>query len=101
MDNKRTRGIGGAGLVIILVAVFAVLWLTNQFESREHTISQSQFEDLVDKDNVAFVIVHQNKSVPTGRLEITLNESTDEEDTLRYLYVSDVNEIQEYLQEKN
>lgn len=100
MDNKRTRGIGGAGLVIILVAVFAVLWLTNQFESREHTISQSQFEDLVDKDNVAFVIVHQNKSVPTGRLEITLNESTDEEDTLRYLYVSDVNEIQEYLQEK-
>ena len=100
MDNKRTRGIGGAGLVIILVAVFAVLWLTNQFESREHTISQSQFEDLVDKNNVAFVIVHQNKSVPTGRLEITLNESTDEEDTLRYLYVSDVNEIQEYLQEK-
>ncbi len=100
MDNKRTRGVGGAGLVIILVAVFAVLWLTNQFESREHTISQSQFEDLVDKDNVAFVIVHQNKSVPTGRLEITLNESTDEEDTLRYLYVSDVNEIQEYLQEK-
>lgn len=100
MDNKRTRGVGGAGLVVILVAVFAVLWLTNQFESREHTISQSQFEDLVDKDNVAFVIVHQNKSVPTGRLEITLNESTDEEDTLRYLYVSDVNEIQEYLQEK-
>ena len=49
---------------------------------------------------MAFVIVHQNKSVPTGRLEITLNESTDEEDTLRYLYVSDVNEIQEYLQEK-
>lgn len=101
MDNKKTRGIGGAGLVIILVAVFAVLWLTNQFESREHTISWSQFEELVDKDNVAFVIVHQNKSVPTGRLEISLNESTDDDDTLRYLYVSDVNEIQEYLQEKS
>lgn len=100
MDNKRTRGIGGAGLVIILLAVFAVLWLTNQFESREHTISWSQFEELVDKDNVAFVIIHQNKSVPTGRLEITLNESTDEDDSLRYLYVSDVNEIQEYLQDK-
>ncbi len=101
MDNKRTRGMGGAGLVIILLAVFAVLWLTNQFESREHTISWSQFEELVKKDDVSFVVLHQNKSVPTGRLEITLNESTDDDDTLRYLYVSDVNEIQDYLKEKN
>ncbi len=100
MDNKKTRGIGGAGLVLVLLAVFAVLWLTNQFESREHTITWNQFEELVKEDNISYVIVHQNKSVPTGRVEIALNTSDDEDDALRYLYVSDVNEIQDYLKEK-
>ncbi len=100
MDNKKTRGIGGAGLVLVLLAVFAVLWLTNQFESREHTITWNQFEELVKEDNISYVIVHQNKSVPTGRVEIALNTSEDEDDALRYLYVSDVNEIQDYLKEK-
>ncbi len=100
MDNKKTRGIGGAGLVLVLLAVFAVLWLTNQFESREHTITWNQFEELVKEDNISYVIVHQNKSVPTGRVEIALNASDDEDDALRYLYVSDVNEIQDYLKEK-
>lgn len=100
MDNKKTRGIGGAGLVLVLLAVFAVLWLTNQFESREHTITWNQFEELVKEDNISYVIVHQNKSVPTGRVEIALNTSDDEDDALRYLYVSNVNEIQDYLKEK-
>jgi hypothetical protein len=48
---------------------------------------------------VTQIEVAQNKKVPTGKVIIEL-EGKDEEMEYRYLFVSDVNEIQTYLQEK-
>ena len=101
MNTKKTRGIGGAGVLIAVLLIFAVLWLTNQFDAREKMMSWQQFEELIDGDNVASVTVNQNKSVPTGRVEVTLKKADENGDELKYLYVSDVNEIESYLKEKN
>ena len=101
MNTKKTRGIGGAGVLIAVLLIFAVLWLTNQFDAREKMMSWQQFEELIDGDNVASVTVNQNKSVPTGRVEVTLKKADENGDELKYLYVSDVNEIESYLKEMN
>ena len=101
MNTKKTRGIGGAGVLIVVLLIFAVLWLTNQFDAREKMMSWQQFEELIEGDNVASVTVNQNKSVPTGRVEVTLKTADENGDELKYLYVSDVNEIESYLKEKN
>ena len=101
MNTKKTRGIGGAGVLIAVLLIFAVLWLTNQFDVREKMMSWQQFEELIEGDNVASVTVNQNKSVPTGRVEVTLKKADENGDELKYLYVSDVNEIESYLKEKN
>ena len=101
MNTKKTRGIGGAGVLIVVLLIFAALWLTNQFDAREKMMSWQQFEELIEGDNVASVTVNQNKSVPTGRVEVTLKTADENGDELKYLYVSDVNEIESYLKEKN
>ena len=100
MNNKKARGLNGAVLLVFVVFLFAALWFTNQFDQREKEISWKEFQQLVQKDKIESVEVNQNKSVPTGRLEIEL-KGDDSSDNIRYLYVSDVNEIQDYLKDQN
>ena len=100
MNNKKARGLNGAVLLVFVVFLFAALWFTNQFDQREKEISWKEFQQLVKKDKIESVEVNQNKSVPTGRLEIEL-KGDDSSDNIRYLYVSDVNEIQDYLKDQN
>lgn len=100
MDNKKARGLNGAVFLVFVVFLFAALWFTNQFDQREKEITWKNFQQLVQNDKIESVEVNQNKSVPTGRVEITL-KGDDDSDKIRYLYVSDVNEIQDYLKEQN
>ena len=44
-------------------------------------------------------MITQNKNVPTGRVELRFKDELDEE-SVKYLYVSDVNVIQEYMKDK-
>ena len=100
MNNKKARGLNGAVFMVFVVFLFAALWFTNQFDQREKEITWKNFQQLVQNDKIESVEVNQNKSVPTGRVEITL-KGDDDSDKIRYLYVSDVNEIQDYLKEQN
>lgn len=100
MDNKKARGLNGAVFLVFIIFLFAALWFTNQFDQREKEITWKNFQQLVQNDKIESVEVNQNKSVPTGRVEITL-KGDDDSDKIRYLYVSDVNEIQDYLKEQN
>ena len=100
MNNKKARGLNGAVFLVFVVFLFAALWFTNQFDQREKEITWKNFQQLVQNDKIESVEVNQNKSVPTGRVEITL-KGDDDSDKIRYLYVSDVNEIQDYLKEQN
>ena len=100
MNNKRTKGVSGFTLLIVAVVLFAVLWYTSRFEERDRELSWDEFQALVTSDNVADVTVRQNKSVPTGRVEIELSKEDAEGDLVKYFYVSDVNKIQDYLKEQ-
>lgn len=99
MNDKKTRGLSGATVLIFVVFLFAALWFTNQFDQKDKELTWKEFEKLIVSDNVEAVTVSQNKNVPTGRVEIQVDTKNDE-DSVRYLYVSDVNEIQNYLKEK-
>ena len=98
MNDRKVRGLSGATVLTLVVFLFVILWLTNQFDQKEEEINWKEFEELVTKDNLGNVVVNQNKNVPTGRVDIELKDKLGE---LKYLYVSDVNQVQDYLQEKN
>ncbi len=86
-------------LLSLIIVLFAMLWFTNRFDQREDEITWKKFESIIDSEKVRNIIITQNKAVPTGRVQLTLRG--DAGDEICYLYVSDVNEIQDYLQEKN
>ncbi len=98
MNDRKVRGLSGATVLTLVIFLFAVLWLTNQFDQKEEEINWKEFEELVTSKDLGKVVVNQNKNVPTGRVEIELKNKEGES---KSLYVSDVNEIQDYLKEKN
>ncbi|MBM6827291.1 ATP-dependent zinc metalloprotease FtsH [Mordavella massiliensis] len=100
MNNKRTRGFGSVTLLVIAIAMMAVLWYTSRFEGRDRDLTWDQFQELITDEAVADVTVRQNKDVPTGRVEIELKQEDADGDLIKYYYVSDVNEIQDYLKEQ-
>ncbi len=101
MNTKHNRGFGGGTLLIFIIVLFAVFWFTNLFEQREDEITWQAFEKLVKAEAVEEVTVSQNKAVPTGRVEIRLKEKESISGEIRYLYVSDVNEVQKYLKKND
>ncbi len=98
MNDRKVRGLSGATVLTLVVFLFVILWLTNQFDQKEEEINWKEFQELVTSDKLGNVVVNQNKNVPTGRVEMELKDKVGE---IKYLYVSDVNEVQDYLQEKN
>ena len=74
MDTRKNKGISGAGLLVLVVFLFAVLWFTNMFENQSDRLTWSEFQTLVTGDNVDSISVIQNKNVPTGHVEIKLRK---------------------------
>lgn len=85
--------------MLFVIALFAILWFTNQIDQREKEISYKEFCSLIEDGEAANVLVVQNKSVPTGRVDVEVKQDV-EDGSVRSLYVSDVNEIQQYLKEQ-
>ena len=83
-------------LLVIAIAMMAVLWYTSRFEGRDRDLTWDQFQELITDEAVADVTVRQN----TGRVEIELKQEDADGDLIKYYYVSDVNEIQDYLKEQ-
>ena len=101
MKDGKNRGISGITLLIFILFVFGVLWFTNQFDQREREITWEDFTKLTQEGKVESYLIRQNKNVPTGRVEIQLEGRNGEAGEIKYLYVSDVNELQDYLRDKN
>ncbi len=98
MNDKRGRGLSGATLLVCVILLFATLWFTNQIDQLDKQITYQEFESLVENDEVSEVTIVQNSDVPTGRLEITVADAQEGDET-KQVYVSDVNEVQDYLAE--
>lgn len=99
MNDRKVRGLSGATLLTLVLCVFILLWFTNQFDQKEEEVTWKEFEELVQDKSVESVVITQNKNVPTGRVTVELKGAGGEEN-YKYLYVSDVNVIQEYLKDK-
>ena len=96
-DNKKNRGLSGITLFLFVLIVLGALWFTNTLDSKESQLSRQKFEKLITSEKVDSVTITQNKNVPTGSAEVQLKNKKNGENEKNYLYVSDVNEIQKYL----
>ena len=96
-DNKKNRGLSGITLFLFVLIVLGALWYTNTLDSKESQLSRQKFEKLITSEKVDSVTITQNKNVPTGSVEVQLKNKKNGENEKNYLYVSDVNEIQKYL----
>lgn len=96
-DNKKNRGLSGITLFLFVLIVLGALWFTNTLDSKDSQLSRQKFEKLITSEKVDSVTITQNKNVPTGSVEVQLKNKKNGENEKNYLYVSDVNEIQKYL----
>ncbi len=99
MNERRNRGISGFSALVFIIFLFGMLWFTNQMEQQETNMTWKEFEALLDKkDEVVSVNIAQNKNIPTG--SVTVEVKDGDETVQKYLYVSDVNKVEELLDEK-
>ncbi len=82
-------------MMILMMACF-VLWFMREANVYRNTYTFEEFRRAIQTEKVESIWIEQNKAVPTGSVEITLKE----EDEVRYLTVSDVNEVQKMLEEE-
>ncbi len=73
-----------------------MLWFMREANVYRNTYTFEEFRRAIQTEKVKSVWIEQNKAVPTGSVEITLKEGEE----LRYLNVSDVNDVQKMLEEE-
>ena len=85
---------GGASIFMVVALALLVYWFIGQMNMKQREYTYQEFTQAVQDGDVDSVIIRQNKEVPTGRLEIQMKDQSED---VKYLNVSDVNEIQELL----
>ena len=89
MNTNSKRGFRGFGFYAILVLIVILIWYGLTGNTSTSTYTRAEFEKALQKGNVTYVKVEQNREVPTGSLKIKLTDGTQQ-----YLYASDINEMQ-------
>ena len=92
--NKGNKGFGFYILLIAMFLFMVLIW-REMWTEREEYITYSEFEENLENDQIMSVNIVQNAEVPTGVVEMVFR--TGEE---KYLYVSDVNQIEGLLKDK-
>ena len=92
MNNNKKRGFGGFPTLLIILLVLSVYYYVGVFADLNSSCSYNEFLGYLNQERVESVVIEQNKEVPTGTLEVTL----DDESTV-YVNVTDVNDAQELL----
>ena len=93
MNDKKYKGISGTTVIVFIAVIFFVLWMTSRVQMHGQEMTFTQFVQEVQDDNVADVVISQNKAVPTGVVTFTLEDSQ----AAGRVNISDVNEIQKLL----
>ena len=89
MNTNSKRGFRGFGFYAILVLVVILIWYGLTRNTSTSSYTRAEFEKALQKGNVTYVKVEQNREVPTGSLKIKLKDGTQQ-----YMYSSDINEMQ-------
>ena len=85
---------GSFSPLLIMTIVFFLSWGVLEMTMNGNAVSYEEFLKELNNNQIESVVIEQNKAVPTGKLEIKL-----ENEEVKYLEVSDVNEMQELLKE--
>ena len=93
-DNRNIRGIGF--YLLLGVLLFVMIYGLRETLGNKQTLTEKEFSEMLAQDMVASVVIRQNREVPTGILEITRMDGSEET-----LYVSDVTKIQKELEKYN
>lgn len=94
---KQQNGFRGSWLLFpLLLIVLIVYFMQGMQSSRQNELSYQQFEQLIDSGDVSSLTIYQNEQTPTGRVGI-VSRSGD----AYVINVTDVNQTQQLLQEKN
>ncbi|MGN0240598.1 MAG: ATP-dependent metallopeptidase FtsH/Yme1/Tma family protein, partial [Candidatus Weimeria sp.] len=93
---ERRRGLNGLGFYILLILIVILFWFyfTNRSQSN---YSMSKLTEDIEKNQVTSISIQQNREVPTGEVDVTLKGK----DTRYFFYVSDVKEVESYLNSEN
>ena len=92
--NKKGRGIGVGrfSTLIIVLFVLGLYYVVGQMAMQQQSYTYEDFIEAVEQGQVQSVVIEQDKAVPTGSLELTMENGDS-----KYVNVSDVNEAQEIL----
>lgn len=94
--NKKNKGAGGFPLFLLVVMFLGLWWFMMQEPHKTEVYTYQEFREAVEKSEVEKTSIKQNKAIPTGRVEVQFKDGTK-----KSFNVSDVNEVQKFLDEKN
>lgn len=93
MKKRNYRGFGFYAMLVVVVVVVWLMLDVRRDEANEYTMTE--FHTALENGDIVHIEIEQNREIPTGILNIRLNNGT-----IKELYVSDVNEIQQLLDAK-
>ncbi len=94
-NNKSGNGFKGIFIyVIIILAVFAVIFLLTNTSKVDDDYTYNEFRSDLQSGAVKEIEISQNSEVPTGALKITFKDSTS-----KVLYVENLSEMTKELKE--
>ena len=98
MNTKsKKRGFhSGWGLYMLFILLVVLFWYNMTGTNQATSINKAEFIAALTNDEVKSVKITQNAEVPTGKLTVLLQD-----DTTRIMYVSDVNEAQDWMQDND
>ncbi len=96
--NSRNRGMNNFSFAAFFVMLLIVVYFATRMQTQSTEVTFRDFEKAVADGQIESVEVYQNKTPPTGYVDYQVKEAGDEEKRQK-LYVSDVNDIQDYLQD--
>ena len=98
MDNKRGSRFSGVGIYLFIVVIAAMfIMYVSRMNSGASDYTYSEFVNDVNKGKVESVVIRQNSEVPTGELSVKVRGVQN----VKNVYVSDVNQVEEILLDKN
>ena len=85
-------------VLLMIVCISALMYVYAKNASQQHTATKSEFENLLNSQDLSIVYIKQNQEIPSG--SATLVDANGKELLSNY-YVSDINELIAQLNAKN
>ena len=82
----------------MIVCISALMYVYAKNASQQHTATKSEFENLLNSQDLSIVYIKQNQEIPSGSATLV---DTNGKEMLSNYYVSDINELIAQLNAKN